>query len=168
MLIIHWQALFRTLLRTAPYLDEHKSSPPPTASNSRQNIVLRRTVQMIRHARHFFDQGNRPPGYMDRGADITSNSIWEMVKNDVLHQTHTHAAYRGAIMLYLFMPSQCTSDFYLKVMPLWQQSWSSIDRCPDFDYMWLVLFCRARKHISPNDYDWGPLRRRLLTHCQYW
>ena len=168
MLILHWQALLRMLLRTAPYLDEHKSSPPPTSSNSRQTTIVRRTVNLIRHARHFFDQGIRPPGHDESGVDITSRTIWEMVQDDVLHQTHTHAAYRGAILLYLFMPSQCTSQFYLQVMPLWLQSWSSIDRCPDFDYMWLTLFCRARKHVSPLDYDWGPVRRRLLTHCQYW
>ena len=168
LLILHWQALLRMLLRTAPYLDEHKSSTPPTASNSRQNTILRRTVHLIRHARHFFDQGIRPPGHTSPGVDITSQIIWNMVKNDVMRQTHTHACYRGAILLYLFMPSQCTSEFYLQVMPQWLRSWSSIDRCPDFDYMWLVLFCRARKHVSPEDYDWGPVRRRLLTHCQYW
>lgn len=168
LLIIHWQALLRMLLRTTPYLDEHKSSNPPTSSSSRQNTIVRRTVHLIRHARHFFDQGIRPPGCTSPGMDVTSRIIWEMVKDDVLHQTHTHASYRGAILLYLFMPSQCTSDFYLEVMPQWLQSWSSIDRCPDFDYMWLVLFCRARKHVSPEDYDWGPVRRRLLTHSQYW
>lgn len=168
LFIIHWQALLRMLLRTAPYLDEHKSSPPPTSSNSRQSTILRRTVHLIRHARHFFDQGIRPPGCNSPGVDITSRVIWEMVQKDVMQQTHTHAAYRGAILLYLFMPSQCTSDFYLQVMPQWLESWANIDRCQDFDFMWLVLFCRARKHVSPDDYDWGPVRRRLLTHSQYW
>jgi len=168
LLILHWQPLFRMLLRTAPYLDEQKSSPPPTSSNSRQTTILRRTVHLIRHARHFFDQGIRPPGHASPGVDVTSLTIWEMVQENVLHQTHTHATYRGVILLYLFMPSQCTSEFYLQVMPLWLKSWASIDRCPDFDYMWLVLFCRARKHVSPREYDWGPVRRRLLTHSQYW
>jgi hypothetical protein len=157
-LIIHWRVLLRMLLRTAPYLDEHKMGHPPTCSNSRTNTIVRRTVRLIRHARHFLDQTS----------DVTSKDIWNMVKDDVLHHTHTHACYRGAIMLYLFLPSQCSSEFYLGVLPLWLQSWSSIDRCPDFDYMWLVLFCRARKHVSPFEYDWGPVRKKLLTHSQYW
>jgi hypothetical protein len=157
-LILHWRVLLRMLLRTAPYLDEKKTGHPPTCSNSQTNSITRRTVQLIRHARHFFDQT----------FDLTAYEIWNMVKEDVMHHPHTHACYRGAIMLYLFMPSQCSSEFYLEVLPAWLESWSIIDRCPDFDYMWLVLFCRARKHVSPLEYDWGPVRKRLLTHSQYW
>ena len=166
LLILHWQSLLRMLLRTAPYLDEHKVGGPPMASNSRQNTILKRTVQMIRDARHFFDQGLRPnqPQAID---DRTAKQIWKMVKNDVMFHSHTHACYRSLIILYLFQPSRCTSEYYLELLPFWFESWTNIDRCPEIDFLWLALFCRARKHLPP-DYDWGPIRRRLLTHCQYW
>ena len=136
------------------------------ASNSRQNTILKRTVQMIRDARHFFDQGLRPNQPQAIG-DRTAKQIWKMVKNDVMFHSHTHACYRSLIILYLFQPSRCTSEYCLELLPFWFESWTNIDRCPEIDFLWLALFCRARKHLPP-DYDWGPIRRRLLTHCQYW
>lgn len=171
LLILHWKPLLRMLLRTAPYLDEHKVGSPPSTSNSRQNTTLQRTVQLIRDARHFFDQGIRPPSsaplpHLEK--DKTAREIWNMVKKDVLFHSHTHACYRSSIILYLFQPSRCSSSYYLEVLPDWYESWTNIDRCPEYDFLWLAMFCRARKHVSPKDYDWGPLRRRILTHSQYW
>lgn len=163
MLMIHWHSLLRMLLRTCPYLDEHKWADPPKDSNSRQNTIQKRTVHLIRHSRHFFDQGVRPYGPQG-DVDKTAIEIWDMVQ----HNRHTHAFYRGLVMMFLFQPTRCTSAYYLKLMPIWYECWTSLDRCPEIDFLWLVLFCRARKHISPKDYDWGPIRRRLLTHCQYW
>lgn len=166
LLILHWQVFLRTLLRTAPYLDEHKVGDPPMTSNSRQNTIVKRTVQMIRDARHFFDQGLRPndPNSID---DRTARQIWNSVKTDVMFHNHTHACYRSLMILYLFQPSRCTSAFYTELMPTWFECWTNIDRCPEMEFLWLALFCRARKHL-PTDYDWGPIRRRLLTHSQYW
>lgn len=168
LLVLHWRALLRMLVRTAPYLDEHKVGPPPMASNSRQNTVVKRTVQMIRDARHFFDQGLKPRSQDPQSCDDRSaRQVWEMVKTDVMFHSHTHACYRSLIILYLFQPSRCTSRYYLEMMPLWFDSWTNIDRCPEIDFLWLALFARARKHL-PANYDWGPIRRRLLTHSQYW
>ena len=165
LLILHWRALLRMLLRTAPYLDEHKTGNPPLTSNTRQNTITKRTVQMIRDARHFFDQGlvlHSPTCH-----DNTAREVWDMVEKDVLFHGHTHACYRSLILLYLFQPSRCTSQFYLDLFPKWFDAWSNIDRCTEMDFLWLTLFCRGRKHL-PSDYDWGPIRRKLLTHCQYW
>lgn len=166
LLILHWKALLRTLLKTAPYLDEHKVGTPPMTSNSRQNTIVKRTVQMIRDARHFFDQGLRPnqPSSID---DRTAQQIWNMAKTDVMFHSHTHACYRALVMLYLFQPSRCSSGYYVELVPKWFDCWTNVDRCPEMDFLWLALFCRARKHL-PADYDWGPIRRRLLTHSQYW
>lgn len=166
LLIIHWKALLRMLLRTAPYLDEHKVGTAPMSSNSRQNTIVKRTVQLIRDARHFFDQGLRPNDDSSIN-NRTAVEVWEMVKSDVMFHSHTHASYRSLILLYLFQPSRCTSKYYEERLPLWFEAWSNIDRCPEMDFLWLALFCRARKHM-PVNYDWGPLRRRLLTHSQYW
>ena len=185
MLILHWRALLRMLLRTAPYLDEHKAGTPPMSSSTRQSIVLKRTVTLIRSSRRFFDQGIRPPGWTPSSSsstlsaeegllfpspqkDATSRAIWDNVKNDLLYHTHSNSCYRALILLYLFHPSRCSSTFYLEVMPLWMESWSSVDRNPEFDFLWMVMFCRARKNIPPGEYDWGSLRRHLLTQCGYW
>lgn len=171
LLILHWKPLLRMFLRTAPYLDEHKVGKVPSVSNSRQNTTLQRTVQLIRDARHFFDQGFRPPSSTDLPhlePDRTAKEIWNMVKTDVKYHSHTHACYRSSIILYLFQPSRCTSDYYLSVLPTWYECWTNIDRCPEYDFLWLAMFCRARKHIAAGAYDWGPIRRRILTHSQYW
>jgi hypothetical protein len=169
MLMLHWQPLLRMLLRTCPYLDEHKWSCPPKDSNSRQNTIQKRTVHLIRHARHYFDQGFRPNGDKAPGEqDQTARAMWNMVKDDVLNQTYTHAFYRGLVLFYLFCPTRCSSKYYMELMPVWYECWTSLDRCPEVDFLWLVNFCRARKHISSKEFDWGPIRKRLLTHTQYW
>ena len=171
LLILHWKPLLRMVLRTAPYLDEHKVGKVPTVSNSRQNTTLHRTVQLIRDARHFFDQGFRPPSSTPLPhleLDRTAKEIWNLVKTDVKFHSHTHACYRASIILYLFQPSRCSSEYYLSVLPDWYECWTNIDRCPEYDFLWLAMFCRARKHIAADAYDWGPIRRRILTHSQYW
>ncbi|KAL3921481.1 MAG: hypothetical protein SGILL_002726 [Bacillariaceae sp.] len=168
LLVIHWKALLRMLLRSAPYLDEHKVGNPPMASNSRQNTVVKRTVQLIRDARHFFDQGLCPFNHEEQICDDqTARQVWALVKKDVMFHSHTHACYRALVMLYLFSPSRCTSAYYTEMMPIWFDCWTNIDRCPEIDFLWLTLFSRARKHL-PTDFDWGPIRRRLLTNSQYW
>jgi hypothetical protein len=91
-----------------------------------------------------------------------------MVKTDVLYHIHSHACCRGTILLYLFQHSRCTLAYYLEMMPLWLQCWTNIDRCPEYDFLWLALFCRARKHVSSDQSDWGVIRRRFLTLSQYW
>jgi len=168
LLIIHWRALLRMLLRTAPYLDEHKVGNHPMASNLRENRVVKQTVQMIRDARHFFDQG-LCPHTLDAQVcnDRTAREIWEMVKTDVMFHSHTNACYRSLIILYLFHPSRSTSQYYSEIMPIWFDAWTNIDRCPEIDFLWLSLFARARKHL-PTTFDWGQIRRRLLTNSQYW
>ena len=164
--ILHWKACLRLLLRTAPYLDEHQhgNTSSTTVSSSdaqyRQSTIIKRTSQLIRHARHFFDQSNN---------DKTARQVWEMVQTDCLFHSHTHACYRGTILLYLFQPTRCSSDYYLQVLPVWLECWTNIDRCPEFDFLWMALFCRARKNIAAEEeYDWKPIRQRLLTHAQYW
>jgi hypothetical protein len=178
MLILNWQSLLQMLLRTAPYLDEHKSASPPKNSDSRSSIVLKRTVQLIRSCRRFFDQGIRPPRYTGSYTsplDDTANCLWEHLKSDLLYHSHSNSCFRSLILLYLFHPSKCSSSFYEKVMPLWLNCWRNIDRCPEYDFLWLVLFCRARKYVvkhnaNSNDggFDWGELRKYLLTMSEYW
>lgn len=168
LLIIHWKFFLRMLLRSAPFLDERKWTHPPTDSSSRQATVLKRTVQLIRHARHFFDQGLENPGSTSSRPDDTARSIWEMVQSDVLTRHYSHASYRGLIILYLFMPTRCTSQFYMEVMPQWIESWTTLDRCHEIDFLWMCLFCRARKHVSPEEFDWEFIRKRVLTLSQYW
>lgn len=168
LLIIHWRALLKMLLRTAPYLDEYKVGNHPMASNLRENRVTKQTVQMIRDARHFFDQGLSPHTNDTQVCnDKTAREVWEMVKTDVMFHSHTNACYRSLIILYLFHPSRSTSQYYSEMMPLWFDTWTNIDRCPEIDFLWLSLFARARKHL-PTTFDWGPIRRRLLTNSQYW
>lgn len=166
LLVLHWKALLRLLLRTAPYLDETEAGKPHSDSLSRQSTVLKRTISVIRYSRRFFDQGLDVKN--NNVTDKTAKEIWEMVKADLVCQSHSNRCFRASILLYLFHPTRCTSQFYVKVLPTWLDCWSSVDRCPDFDFIWINMFCRSRRYIQPGQYDWGLLRRRLLTECGYW
>ena len=167
LLILHWKPFLRMLLRTAPYLDEYSCGDLVIDSNSRMNTVLKRTVQLIRDARHFFEQGVRPKGHEDSSLiDQTSIAVWSMVESDILFRSASNACFRGSILLYLFHPTRCSEQYYLSVLPKWWDAWTNIDRCPEYDHLWLSLFCRARK-VTVN-YDWAPIRKRLLTLSQYW
>ena len=171
MLILNWRSLLQMLLRTAPYLDEHKAGSPPMNSNSRTSTTLKRTVQLIRSCRKFFDQGIRPPNYQGSYVaplDDTAITLWENLKSDLLYHSHSNSCFRALILLYLFHPSKSSTSFYQKVMPLWMECWSNINRCPEYDFLWMVLFCRARKFVTKDCFDWGELRRYLLTMAGYW
>lgn len=172
MLLLNWRALLSMLLRTAPYLDEHKAAAPPMEASSMKSKILKSTVTLIRSCRCFFDQGIRPPGWKG-GADVveldaTARALWKMTETDLLYHTHSNSCFRAQIMLYLFHPSKCSSAYYLEVMPKWMESWRNVDRCPEYDFLWMVMFGRTRKYIHPRDHDWGALRRHLLTQCGYW
>ncbi len=166
LLVIEWKALLRLLLRTAPYLDETRTGKPNHDSLSKQNTVLKRTVSMIRYSRRFFNQGTEVKRNIL--TDATAAEVWDMVYPDLVDQTHSNACYRAVILLHLFFPTRCSSKFYVNIMPVWLDCWSSIDRCPEFDFLWINMFCRSRRFLREGDYDWGPLRRRLLTLCGYW
>jgi len=166
LMVLEWKALLRMLLRTAPYLDEHKSGKAPLDSLSRQSTVLKRTVLMIRYLRRFYNQGLQVKDNVL--TDKTSRELWDMLESDLIYQTHSNACHRALIMLYLFQPSRCSREFYVEMLPKWLESWTSIDRCPDSDFLWLTMFCRARKYVDLDDYDWGSIRKRLLTLCGYW
>jgi len=166
LIVIEWKALLRMLLRTAPYLDENKEGRVPMDSLSRQNTILRHTVIVVRYLRKFYDQGlNVKENIL---TDRTAKEVWEMVKPDLLYEIHSNASYRSLILLYLFQPSRSSRKFYTLVVPQWLESWTTTDRCPDSDYLWLTMFCRARKYLESEDFDWGPIRTRLLTLCGYW
>eukprot|EP00956_Cyclotella_meneghiniana_P014546 scaffold21821_cov57-Cyclotella_meneghiniana.AAC.2 len=179
MLILNWRSLLRMLLRTAPYLDEHKTGvSPPKNSNTRTITVLKRTVHLIRACRKFFDQGIRPPHY--NGAytsrtDDTARCLWKNLQSDLMYHSHSNSCFRALIMLYLFHPGKCSTEYYEEVMPLWLQCWRNVDRCPEYDYLWMVLFCRGRKYVDNSrkkhqeeDNIWGELRKHLLTQAGYW
>jgi hypothetical protein len=166
LLVINWKAMLRMLLRTAPYLDEYKTGGVQMDSLSRQSNILRHTVIVIRFLRKFYDQGLSVKENIL--TDQTAKEVWEMIQYDLLYETHSNACYRALILLYLFQPSRCSREFYMSVLPQWLDSWSTTDRCPDTDYLWLTIFCRARKYLESQDFDWGPIRSRLLTLCGYW
>lgn len=166
LIVLEWKAMLRMLLRTAPYLDEKKAGSVQMDSLSRQSSVLKRTVLIIRYLRKFYDQGLEVKDNVL--TDRTARELWEMVASDLTAQTHSNASYRALILLYLFHPSRSSREFYTEMLPKWLESWTSIDRCPDYDFLWLTMFCRARKYVEEEDYDWGPIRTRLLTLCGYW
>ena len=163
-LVISHQALLRMLLRTAPYLDEHKLDTPPKEANGIRSSILKKTVTVIRGCRRFFDQGS---GNM---VDTTARQLWSALRSDVQYHTHSNSSFRALILLYLFHPTKCSNEYYKEVLPVWMDCWRNIDRCPEWDYLWMVMFSRARKFVSPTDDDhiWSTLNANILTSCAYW
>lgn len=175
LLVVHHRPLLRMLLRTAPYLDERACDRVPHEGSGQRSVTLKRTVTVIRSLRRFFDQGvqdsislgGEAPGGAVALSDATARSVWSSVESDV-SRTHSNGCFRALIVVYLFHPSRCSASYYLSVLPLWMEAWRQIDRCPEWDHLWLVLFSRARKYLPPGSYDWTGLLRHLLTHCGYW
>jgi hypothetical protein len=172
-LIISHHALLRMLLRTAPYLDEHNLDLPPNCSNGTRNSVLKRSVNLIRSSRRFFDQGRTAETDIvgKSGGDRTARQLWSSLRSDLQYRSHSHSCFRALILLYLFHPSKCSSEYYGEVLPLWMNCWRNIDRCPEWDSLWMVMFSRARKHVrndATNCAIWSTLRKHLLSSCKYW
>ena len=166
LLVIHWEFLLRMLLRTCPYLNENLNGNLPSDASSRQMYVVRNTAQLIRSLRRFFDQGIDIK--KNEINDTTSNAIWKMIEPDIVDNSHSSLCFRGMILFYLFQPSRCSRSFYKRILPILYDSWTSVDRCSDLDLLMITIFCRARKFIIPEDFDWGPIRKLLLTMVGYW
>lgn len=173
-LMLSHYALLRMLLRTAPYLDEHNLDVPPKEANRTRSSVLKKSVNLIRSCRRFFDQGGtvEDDAVGKSGGDRTARQLWSSLRNDLQYHTHSNSCFRALILLYLFHPSKCSSEYYGEVLPLWMDCWRNIDRCPEWDYLWMVMFSRARKHVPINDATsraiWSTLRKHLLSSCKYW
>ena len=134
-LIISHQALLRMLLRTAPYLDEHKLDTPPKEANGIRSGILKKSVSVIRACRRFFDQGE-----LSGDNDATARQLWSSLQSDLQFHTHSNSAFRALILLYLFHPSKCSSQYYKEVLPTWLDCWRNIDRCPEWDYLVSIGF----------------------------
>ena len=172
-LLLSHQALLRMLLRTAPYLNEHEVDLPPKEANGMRSSILKKSVNLIRSCRRFFDQGNiGEGGGGEENRDKTARLLWSSLRKDLEYRSHSNSTFRALILLYLFHPSKCSSAYYLEVLPLWMECWRNIDRCPDWDNLWMVLFSRARKYVPlTNDVAvniWSTLRKHLLASCKYW
>lgn len=159
-LIISYQALLRMLLRTTPYLDEHKLDVPPKEANGIRSSILKKSVTVIRGCRRFFDQGDED--------DSTARQLWSSLRSDVQYHTHSNSAFRALILLYLFHPTKCSLSYYKEVVPIWMDCWRNIDRCPEWDFLWMVMFSRARKYLPADDSIWTTLHAHLLSSCAIW
>jgi hypothetical protein len=166
LLVINWEFLLRMLLRTCPYLNENLNGNLPSDSSPRQIYVARNTSNLIRNLRSFFDQGIDIK--KNEINDSTSYAIWNLVESDVVDNSHSSLCFRGMILFYLFQPTRCSRSFYKKILPILYDTWTSVDRCSDLDYLMITIFGRARKYVMPDDFDWGPIRKLLLTMVGYW
>jgi hypothetical protein len=179
IMVLHWKPIYRMLYRTNPKLDEFSPGlNPPSMAHSRRGIISKKTANIAMLGRHFFDQHgaldvpNLANGATIHGKSLTlcdkaSNEIWALCQPD-LKRTHTNLMFRGVVMMYLFLPWACTPAFFDKVIPECLECWSAIDRCNDFDFLWLQLLCRARFHDSTHAIQWTYMRKKILSNCAYW
>ena len=114
-LILSHHALLRMLLRTAPYLDEHKLDVPPKEATHARQTVLKKSVNLIRACRRFFDQGVNISGSGEGSAadrtDATARQLWSSLRNDLQYRTHSNSCFRALILMYVFHPSKCSAEY---------------------------------------------------------
>jgi hypothetical protein len=41
------------------------------------------------------------------------------------------------------------------------ERWQNIDQAAEIDFLWVVMFCRARRYVKESDFDWGRIKRHL-------
>jgi hypothetical protein len=118
MLILNWQPLLRLLIKTTPFLNTQSQEPIRMQFLKNQTPLEKKTVLLITGSRKFFDQGIRPKGCNEMTtADCTARELWHYVKRDLTDDTHPNSYFRALVILYLFHPSDCSRQFYLKHMP---------------------------------------------------
>jgi hypothetical protein len=163
MLILNWQPLLRLLIRTTPFLNTQSKEPIRIQFLKNQTPLEKKTVLLITGSRKFFDQGIRPKGCDGEmtTADSTARELWHYVKRDLTSETHPNSYFRALVILYLFHPSECSRKFYLKHMPRWMEKWRCVDQSAETDFLWVVMFCRARRYVREGDFDWGRIKRHL-------
>ncbi|KAL7514961.1 hypothetical protein ACHAXN_012235, partial [Cyclotella atomus] len=162
MLILNWQPLLRLLIKTTPFLNTQSQEPIRMQFLKNQTPLEKKTVLLITGSRKFFDQGIRPKGCNEMTTtDCTARELWHYVKMDLTDDTHPNSYFRALVILYLFHPSDCSRQFYLKHMPRWMERWQNIDQAAEIDFLWVVMFCRARRYVKESDFDWGRIKRHL-------
>ena len=163
MLILNWQPLLRLLMLTAPFLQINNTDSIRMNFLTHQTPIEKRTVRLITGSRKFFDQGIRPYGWTGNQPtmDCTARELWHYVKTDLKPETHPQSYIRALILLYLLHPSECSRSFYIKHMPRWEDRWRGVNQTPEIDFLWVVMFTRARKRVKESDYDWVRIKRHL-------
>ena len=64
----------------------------------------------------------------------------------------------AAATLRLLMPTK--HDLYDELVPTWLSMWTMIDHCADWDYIWLTMLGRARKHTR--SFDWNTVAPQIF------
>jgi hypothetical protein len=185
-LLIPWKPLLQLFLRTSPMLNERNDDGYPTMSRVRKNSIVIKTTKLIEYCRYFFDQQDLFSYPLTRNSattiqinlamgisripivDTSAKQIWDLVQYDLTNRKYTNADFRALVILHSFLPTVCSANFYLKILPVWIECWLSVDKCNDMDFLWINLFCRARKYTPPNIGVWAMVRRKLLSQCGYW
>ncbi len=69
---------------------------------------------------------------------------------------------QSLLILVGLLPTRLPEGLYDELMPQWMRAWQTIDNCPEWDLLWLRLFCRARKYTRR--FDWAAHIPHLSTY----
>lgn len=79
--------------------------------------------------------------------------------DSIIQSIHTNEQATGLVLpaqslllLVALLPTRLPEGMYDELMPQWVRAWMTIDNCPEWDLLWLRLFCRARKYTRR--FDW--------------
>lgn len=80
------------------------------------------------HLRHYF----------------TLESVRELLQgfNAELQSTTQTRALSSMCLMVLLTPTRLPSEMYDELLPGWMATWRRLDNCPEWDLLWLHLFCR--------------------------
>jgi hypothetical protein len=100
--------------------------------------------------------------FLHCGRNLLNDDVAQRIARESLEfldDLRNPSCYEGLLMLVLCLPTKFSQ--YDEYLPRWIKIWSNISHNPTWDYCWLSIFARARKHTK--SFDWTSLSPLLFS-----
>lgn len=157
MLSRTWKRLEGFSLDWEPYWEEvmgllqRKDRYEVTASETALSDFTKGLAAFIMDSRHYFTPTNpNKPSALGNLVDAAMKKLSDL---------RNPASVEGLLLLTACLPSDYAH--YDAILPQLLTKWAAIDHNMDWDYCWIKVLSRARKHSK--SFDWAPVLPFLLT-----
>lgn len=112
------------------------------------SILFRVMISLMREARRHY-------------SPETALEVWEHCRYDLM-LPQRQEAFLALATLHLMSPTKHV--YYDELMPKFLEAWTGVERCPEWDLLWLCMIARARKHT--NTFDWSSSEPHIFSALQ--